>query len=139
MKNRTLEIHFRTLDDMKNVLDRAIRTSIPHIQPKYHIYWSSFEAFRNFFTTHKLELLSAIANWGPSSIYELAKLVGRDLASVQRECKVLEGTGFIKFVDAKHGNRRSKQPKLSFNYSRIVVFVPKPKRAFQIPLWKRAA
>lgn len=137
MKRKILEVHFRSLDDMKKDMDKAIRTRIPQIQPRHHLYWDSLESFRNFLTTHKLELLSAIANWKPKSLYELAKMVNRDVASIQRECKILENTGFIKFSPSKHGKRRSKQPKLKFDYSAILVFVPR--RTFQIPLWKKAA
>ena len=137
MKRRIIEVHFRTWGDIERDMDRAIKSRIPYIQPKHHLHWDSLESFRNFFTTHKLELLSAIANWKPKSLYEHAKMDNRVVASVQRECKMLVNTGFITFTKNKRGKRHSKQPKLKFNYSAIVVFVPK--RTFQIPLWKKAA
>jgi predicted transcriptional regulator len=59
----------------------------------------------------------------PKSIYELAKWVDRDFPAVLRDCIGLESTGFIQLKEKKD-SKGSKQPKLAFSYSRIIVNLP---------------
>jgi predicted transcriptional regulator len=74
-------------------------------------------------TLQKLELLAMISYAEPKSIYDLANIVGRALAAVQKDCQMLEGIGFIRFEKQTTG-RGSIVPKLKFSYNRIVVQLP---------------
>lgn len=47
------------------------------------VYVTSIEAARNLLTPSRLALLRAIRTKRPGSVYELAKLVGRNLKNVQ--------------------------------------------------------
>ena len=71
-------------------------------------------------TEQKLAILAVIANKKPTSIYQLAQLVDRDFANVQRDCVALAGHGFIELEDAGDA-KKSKAPRLSFDYNRIEV------------------
>ncbi len=75
-------------------------------------------------TFQKIEILSIIVNIKPKSIYELAQILERSLAPVQKDCQILERTGFIKFQKEK-GGRGSIKPILRFKYDRIIVKLPK--------------
>lgn len=123
MKTRTLEIYFKSLDELEKHVTRSLVKREKYIQPKNHIYFGSIEDFRGFMTIHKLELLTVIASQSPSSIYKLSRLVGRDFASVYKDCVSLESVGFLRLEQNKRG-RREKKPVLSFNYSCIVVHLP---------------
>lgn len=123
MKTKTLDIYFKGLDELHRELRRVPKTGVKRIQPKNHIYFGSIEDFRGFMTIHKLELLTVIASKKASSIYKLSRVIGRDFASVYKDCIGLESTGFIRLERNKSG-RREKKPVLSFIYSCIVVHLP---------------
>ncbi len=129
MKNKILEIHFQSLADFKKEIKKALTKREFSIQPSHHIFFDSVESFRKFMTIQKIELLTAISAQKPSSIYELAKMLDRDFAAVLRDCKSLEGAGFIKLKDTKN-SKNTKIPALSFAYSVIAVLLPK--RTYQI-------
>jgi predicted transcriptional regulator len=115
-------VSFKGFRDLKADLIGALKSK-KAIQPKNSIYFDSPQSFRNFMTLQKIELLAMIAHAEPKSIYDLAKIVDRALDAVQKDCQMLEGSGFIKFDKQKTG-RGSIVPKLKFDYNRIVVQLP---------------
>lgn len=124
MKNKkSLKIKFRSLDDLKKDLLELPKKKTVHIQPVDTILFESVSGFRNFMTLQKLELLTLIASKKPRSVYELAQMVDRAIAPVQKDCNVLAQTGFIYFEKEK-GGRGTMTPKLKFDYNRIVVELP---------------
>ncbi len=120
--DRAMIVSFRSLDDLEKDLLGVLKGK-KVIQPKNAIYFDSPQSFRNFMTLQKLELLAMISYSEPKSIYDLANMVGRALAAVQRDCQTLEKIGFIKFEKQKTG-RRSHVPKLKFLYDKIIVQLP---------------
>jgi predicted transcriptional regulator len=122
-KSRTLYIEFRSLDDLGKDLLEVFKTRVPKVQPKEVVYFDTLPSFRNFMTLQKLEILAMITAAEPKSIYELAQLLDRGLAAVQKDCELLELSRFIKF-ERKKGGRGSIKPKLAFDYDRIVVKRP---------------
>ena len=124
MKNKTLEVHFRTLNQFERTLKQAVTKNRPAIKPQNFIYFDSVEGFRRFMTIQKLELLSVIALQFPGSIYELAKRVEREFPAVFKDCAALEAAGFIHIQQSKTG-RKVKKPILSFPSSSISVYFPK--------------
>jgi len=58
---------------------------------------------RNLLTRNRLALLRAIRNKRPGSIYELAKIVERDLKNVQDDLRLLEEYGLVKVPRALFG------------------------------------
>lgn len=119
-----MEIHFQSLEDLDKKTRKALASRTPSIQPKNQIVFDSVASFRHYMTIQKIELLTAIANQRPSSIYGLAQIVDRDFAAVLRDCTSLETTGFIKLKSTKN-MKKTKIPQLSFNYSGIIVHLPK--------------
>ena len=92
-------------------------------QPKNMIYFDSLGSFRSFMTIQKLEILTLIAFAKPKPVYELAKVLNRAIAPVQKDCQMLETAGFIVFNKEKsgHGNL---MPRLIFDYNCILVKLP---------------
>ncbi len=124
MEKKALIVSFKDFDDIKKDLLEVFNTRIPKIQPKNTIYFDNINSFRNFMTFQKLEILAVIANLKPKSIYELAKMLGRSLAPVQKDCQILERTGFLKLIKENAG-RGTLTPNLKFDYNRIIVKIPK--------------
>lgn len=124
MKNKKpLIIGFKGLDETEHDLLDAFKKRTKKVQPSNMIYFDSMNSFRGFMTLQKLELLTLIAYASPKSIYEIAQMADRGLAPVQKDCQMLERTGFIKFEKEK-GGRGSHAPKLKFDYDRILVQLP---------------
>lgn len=123
-KHEFMEIHFQSLDDFERKVKKAISHRTASIQPKNRISFDSVASFRHYMTIQKIELLTAIANEKPSSIYELAQIVDRDFAAVLRDCVSLETTGFITLKEGK-GAKKTKIPQLRFDYWGIIVHLPK--------------
>lgn len=128
MKIKTLNIYFESMDDfferIESNLFESVKLKKVNIQKKDHLIWSSAIEYQKFMNDQKYAILSAIRKYQPSSIYELAKIVERAQQNVDRDCRLLESHGFLKF-DSPKGKRGSKAPKLSFPYDAIVVHLPK--------------
>jgi len=118
-----IDVYFQSLESFKKKIENAISKREKLLQPSSEVYFESVAEFRKFMTFHKFELLSAIAYRKPNSIYELAKLLDRDFASVLRDCVALAGVGFL-VLEEKKDARGSKAPKLPFAYSVIRIHFP---------------
>jgi predicted transcriptional regulator len=124
MKNKkSLRIQFKNLDQVKQELLNLSKNKINYIQPKDVILFESLNGFRHFMTLQKLELLTLISSAKPQSVYELAKMVDRAIAPVQKDCNILASSGFIILEREKVG-RGNIVPRLKFNYDRIIVELP---------------
>lgn len=135
MKHDTLEIKFQNFDDFSQAVKGALTKKKKLVQRKNQIFFDSIESYRKFMTIQKIEILTAIAQQRPSSIYELAKLLDRNFAAVFRDCINLKSVGFIKLTDNDDA-KNSKTPLLKFDYDRIRVDIPN--RAFNIEISEAA-
>lgn len=79
------------------------------------VYFTSIEAARNLLTPSRLALIRAIRTNRPASIYELAKMVGRDLKNVQDDLRILERHGLVRMTRGRSaGKRKVKVPRALF-------------------------
>ena len=76
--------------------------------------FTSLEAARNFLTRARLGLLRTIKSRHPNSIYELAKMTGRDLKNVQEDVRILERHGLVRIASRPRGSRKVKVPRVPF-------------------------
>lgn len=113
-------IAFKSLEDLGAEAITTIRNKNSKVQPVNVIYFSNWTSFRNFMSLQKIEILTMISSVQPKSIYELTRLLDRSLAAVQKDCEVLERTGFITLEKQKSG-RKQLLPRLKFNYDKIIV------------------
>jgi len=86
------------------------------------ISFESIEGLRNVLTKRRLELLSAIRRRKPNSIYELSKILKRDLKSINTDLKVLKDNDFVELKKAGNGRQRV-IPVVEFDKIDIVVMV----------------
>lgn len=88
------------------------------------VYFTSIEAARNLLTPHRLALLRAVRSGRPGSIYELAKMVSRDLKNVQDDLRLLETYGLIRMADGtRSGKRRVRIPHAVFDQIELKIAI----------------
>ena len=85
-----------------------------HVAPRDTVGFTSLEAARNFLTRERLGLLHTIRSRNPGSIYELAKMTGRDLKNVQEDVRILEQHGLVRITKQPRGSRKVKVPRVPF-------------------------
>lgn len=88
------------------------------------VHFASIEAVRNVLTRERLALLRAIKGHRPGSIYELAKVVDRNLKSVQTDLKVLEEHGLVRLsVRHRAARRLVKVPEAPFGEIAVKIAI----------------
>ena len=70
------------------------------------ISFESIEGLRNVLTKRRLELISIVRHKKPQSIYELSKILNRDLKSINTDLKILKENDFIEFKKMNDGRQR---------------------------------
>ena len=87
------------------------------------VYFTSIEAARNLLTPSRLALLRAVRAGRPGSIYELARVVDRDLKNVQDDLRLLETYGLIRMADATRAKRRVRVPEAPFDEIELKIAI----------------
>jgi predicted transcriptional regulator len=82
--------------------------------PREEVGFTSIEAARNFLTRERLALLHTIRSRHPGSLYELAKMIGRDFKNVQEDIRILERHGLVRITKQPRGKRNVKVPQVPF-------------------------
>jgi len=103
--SKTLTIEIRPLADLVGDFGQALKAAQQGrtFKRREGVYFTSLEAARNFLTKERLALLHVIREKRPRSIYELAKMVDRDLKNVQQDVALLERHGLVKFTEKRRG------------------------------------
>lgn len=83
--------------------------------------FSDISALRQLLSNEKARMLFTLQNKKPSSIYQLAKTLGRDFKSVRKDVELLKQFGFIRFEAGGKGKRKSLKPVL--NLSRLEISI----------------
>ena len=115
---RTVTFSVRPLDDVMDDFAKtfeAVRSGrrLPKGR-REEVGFTSIEAVRNFLTRERLALLRMIRTGRPRSIYQLAKMVDRDLKNVQEDIRLLERHGLVRVTKHARGNRKVKVPEVPF-------------------------
>ncbi len=95
MKLKKVRIVVQSVEDTKVEWAAAIRGEIRSIQKPGMIIFTSLEAVARVLSPARLELLGAILNERPESIYALAKVVGRDFKNVHSDVRLLADIGLL--------------------------------------------
>ncbi len=72
--------------------------------------FDSLLALRQLLSNEKARILHIIKNKEPKSVYELAKILGRNFKAVSDDIKLLERFGFIELIQEKTKNRKRHRP-----------------------------
>jgi len=82
---------------------------------------SEIANLRQLLSNEKARLLHIIKTKQPDSIYELAKLLGRDFKAVRQDIKLLEYFGFIELISSHKQGRERLRPVVDMD--RLVINV----------------
>lgn len=81
--------------------------------------FEGLSSLRKLLSNEKAKLLFTLKTQKPKSIYELAKILGRNFKSVNDDVKLLERFGFVKMVSEKTGKRGRLRPVISVEQIKI--------------------
>lgn len=110
---KSLEQSLREFADTWRKLEKGER-----VNKHEAIYFESMDSLRSVLTDKRLELLKVIRQRKPNSIYELAKIVGRDIKNVNEDIKLLADLGFVKLEKTYKGRKRAVP---TVDYSKITL------------------
>jgi predicted transcriptional regulator len=74
--------------------------------------FEGISALRHLLSNEKARMLHTIKTQNPSSIYDLAKKLGRKFKPVADDIKLLERFGFIELIEEKTKNRIRHKPEI---------------------------
>ncbi len=123
MKIKNIKIGITTtremLDEAKAVMETIQRGD--HPQKSEGIYFENIQTMESVLTEKRLQLLRTIKEKKPKSIYELAKILKRDVKNINDDVNRLSELGFITLTKSKEGRVRVAP---TVNYDKIVLEIP---------------
>lgn len=123
VKNVTIGIKSieEVLNDAKTVMKRLERGEKVR-KRKPGIYFENLEVMRKAITPERVKILKVIREKHPASIYELAKLLNRNLKNVADDVHYLAELGLIELEKGKSNGREKTTPMV--NYDKILLEIP---------------
>ena len=85
------------------------------------LYFESIDTMRAILTNKRLLILKTIKEKEPNSIYELAKILGRDLKNINQDLKLLADAGLV-ILEKVEKDRKRIIPHV--DYSKILLEIP---------------
>lgn len=97
MRAKKIRIEIRTLDSALREAGESFEKIAggKRVKRKMALYFSNIKDLRKVLTEKRLELLKTIKDRKPSSIYELAQMVDRDLKNVLQDVSYLRDIGMV--------------------------------------------
>lgn len=125
MKVKNVVIGIKSTDEVlnraKDVMERLERGE-PVKKTKPGIYFESLEVMRKAITHERMKILKVIKEKHPASIYELAKLLNRNLKNVSDDVHYLAELGLIELEKGKSNGREKTTPVV--DYDKILLEIP---------------
>lgn len=105
MKKKHAKVIVKTMENTKREWKDALEGKRKGVQKNDEIIFASLEAVARVFSKGRMEILRAVIQERPKSIYELAKLLGRDFKNVHTDVKLLADIGLLDLKET--GNSRN--------------------------------
>jgi predicted transcriptional regulator len=123
MKVRDIKISIKSKEDLFNEVKGVWKKLEKGESMKRHegISFENTEAMRKVLSEERLRILKTIKKEHPKSIYELAKLLKRDIKNTFDDVQLLAQIGLIELKKTKEGREKT-TPKV--NYDRILLEIP---------------
>ena len=93
-----------------------------HTTPSRTLGFPDIATFRKFLTQKRIEMLHVVRQKQPASLYELAKLLNRDLKSVNTDVALLKQLSLIQLEKRKRGRTRV-APRVLFDRMQISITI----------------
>lgn len=100
---------------------KSVEAGRKRIKKEEGIYFDSIDNMRAVLTNKRLLILKAIREQRPKSVYELAKILGRDLKNVNQDLKLLSEVGLVT-LERKETDKKRIEPHV--HYSKILLEIP---------------
>lgn len=97
MKVKRLSIGIKSMDEVMTDFAQAAKALKrgERVSKKEGLYFTDLRAFRRAITDQRLTILRAIKANDPGSVYELAKILNRDVKNVSVDLRILEELGLV--------------------------------------------
>ncbi|MEK6699516.1 MAG: hypothetical protein AABZ10_10815 [Nitrospirota bacterium] len=101
MKIKRIQIGIKSLDDTLREAGEVFEkvAAGKSVRRRSAIYFRTITEMRRVLTEKRLELIKVIKDRKPSSVYELAKLVHRDLKNVLQDLTYLQELGLVEVTE----------------------------------------
>ena len=123
MKVKNIRLEIKSEDEFINEAKGVMKklSKGVNVRAKSIISFESLGVMRKFITDERLRILRTIKKYHPSSVYELAKILKRDIKNVSNDVNYLES---IELLEVKKTNKgRSKSTPL-VKYDKILLEIP---------------
>ena len=118
MKIRKVKIAIKSFDavlgNVKNTMRRIADGD--DVKMENGVYFENLAAFKRALTEKRLMMLHTIKERRPSSIYALAKMLGRDIKNVTTDLEYLRAIGL---VEMKRSGEKRERVVPAVNYDKI--------------------
>ena len=123
MKVKRIDIGIKRVEDSLRDFGQMWRNveAGKRVRREEGIYFESIDDMRAVLTNNRLAVLKAIREKKPRSVYELSKILGRDLKNVNQDLKLLEEIGLVTLEKTKT-DRKSIIPHV--DYAKIMLEIP---------------
>jgi len=109
MKVKRIKIGIKSfkevLEGVKETMKKIERGE--KVKERRGYYFENLEAFRRALTEKRLEVLHVIKREKPSSVYELAKVLKRDVKNVTQDLEYLKQIGLVEIRRTKEKQERN--------------------------------
>lgn len=123
MKARDIKISIKSEDELFNEVKKVWEKVEKGRPVKKHegISFENLEAMRKILTEERIRILRTIKKERPQSIYELAKILNRDIKNTFNDVQFLAQLGLIELKKTKDGREKTAP---TVNYDRILLEIP---------------
>jgi predicted transcriptional regulator len=123
MKTKKIDIGIKDLKESLRDFSDAWRKleSKKKLIKEESLYFDSIDTMRNALTNNRLLILKTIRKDNPRSIYELAKILHRDLKSVNQDLRILSEIGLVT-LEKVEAERKRVVPHV--HYGKILLEIP---------------
>jgi predicted transcriptional regulator len=123
MKAKKIDIGIKDLkESLKNFSEAWKKLeSGKKIKKEEGLYFDSIDTMRSVLTNNRLLILKTIRKNRPDSVYELAKILSRDLKSVNQDLKLLSEIGLVA-LEKVETERKRVIPHV--DYGKILLEIP---------------
>jgi len=122
VKVKNVTIGIKSVKEMLNEAgDVMERLELGEKVPKKEtgIYFDTLETMRKAITEERIRIIKVIRERQPESIYELAKILGRNIKNVSDDVHYLADIGLIELERAKSNGREKKIPRVKYEKIRL--------------------
>ena len=108
MKVKRIDIGIKRLKDSLRDFAETWKSveSGKKVRKEEGIYFESIDDMRSVLTNNRLAILRAIRENKPKSVYELSKMLGRNLKNVNEDLKLLAEIGLVTLEATKKARKR---------------------------------